>query len=77
MRSRTDSGQIWSVGPDKAPSGEMEYLTLIKSFEGETPLNSAAIIPGKPYVRSSALSLRAKTDLADRFFAEVDRKRWR
>jgi translation initiation factor 3 subunit I len=41
--------QIWSVGPDKTANGT-DYLTLIKTFAGETPLNSAAIIPNKPYI---------------------------
>ena len=59
--------QIWSVGPDKSASGHEDYLTLIKTFAGETPLNSAAIIPGKPYVRrrspSSFLLLRSSFPL--------------
>ena len=42
--------QIWSVGPDVNSAGEEDYLTLIKTFAGETALNSAALIPGKPYV---------------------------
>lgn len=42
--------QIWSVGPDVNPQGEEDYLTLIKTFPGETALNSAALVPGKPYV---------------------------
>lgn len=50
--SKDKSAKIWSVGPDKSSNGEEEYLTLIKSFVGESPLNSAAIIPGKPYVSS-------------------------
>ena len=48
--SSSSSTQIWSVGPDKNSSGDEEYLTLIKTFMGDTPLNSAALIPGKPYV---------------------------
>lgn len=31
-------------------------MTLIKTYTGEPPLNSAAIIPGKPYVRPLFLS---------------------
>lgn len=49
--------QIWSVGPHKNAHGEEEYLTLIKTYTGEPPLNSAAIIPGKPYVRPLLLFL--------------------
>ncbi|GAA5971815.1 hypothetical protein JCM3765_003507 [Sporobolomyces pararoseus] len=48
--SKDKSSKIWSVGPHKGPSGEEEYLTLIKTYTGEPPLNSAAIVPGKPYV---------------------------
>lgn len=43
--------QIWSVGPHKNAHGDEEYLTHIKTYAGEPPLNSAAIVPGKPYVR--------------------------
>jgi hypothetical protein len=32
-----------------------EYLTHIKTYAGEPPLNSAAIVPGKPYVRFTPL----------------------
>ncbi|KAK4700692.1 translation initiation factor 3 subunit I, partial [Phenoliferia sp. Uapishka_3] len=48
--SKDKSAKIWSVGPDKNSSGEEDFLTLIKTFPGDTPLNSAALIPGKPYV---------------------------
>lgn len=43
--------QIWSVGPHKGPHGDEEYLTHIKTYVSDPPLNSAAIVPGKPYVR--------------------------
>jgi len=48
--SKDKSAKLWSVGPDKGPHGEEEYLTHLKTFAGETPLNSAACLPGKPYV---------------------------
>ncbi|TNY20385.1 WD40 repeat-like protein [Rhodotorula diobovata] len=48
--SKDKSAKIWSVGPHKNAHGEEEYLTLIKTYTGEPPLNSAAIVPGKPYV---------------------------
>ncbi|CEQ42045.1 SPOSA6832_03822 [Sporobolomyces salmonicolor] len=49
--SKDKSAKIWSIGPDKNAHGEEEYLTHIKTYTSEPPLNSAAIIPGKPYVR--------------------------
>lgn len=48
--SKDKQAKIWSVGPDKDSNGEEQYLTLIKTFLNEPPLNSAALIPGKPYV---------------------------
>ncbi|SGY77211.1 BQ5605_C005g03580 [Microbotryum silenes-dioicae] len=47
--SKDKSAKIWSIGPDKNSHGDEDYLTLIKTFTGEPPLNSAAILPGKPY----------------------------
>lgn len=43
------------MGPHKNAHGDEEYLTLIKTYAGEPPLNSAAIVPGKPYVRLTLL----------------------
>lgn len=73
--------QIWSVGPDKNSSGDEDYLTLIKTFTGEPPLNSAAILPGKPYVRAkialeSRMRLTRRHSPAHRSSAEVDKKLW-
>ncbi|GAA5985509.1 hypothetical protein JCM10908_007003 [Rhodotorula pacifica] len=48
--SKDKTAKIWSVGPHKNAHGDEEYLTLIKTYAGEPPLNSAAIVPGKPYV---------------------------
>lgn len=48
--SKDKQAKIWSVGPDKDSNGEETYLSLIKTYLNEPPLNSAALIPGKPYV---------------------------
>ncbi|KAK4047089.1 translation initiation factor eIF3 subunit [Microbotryomycetes sp. JL201] len=49
-KDKTAKASIWSVGPDKNASGDEDYLTLIKTFSSDPPLNSASIVPGKPYV---------------------------
>lgn len=55
--SKDRTAKAWSIGPDPNPdSGSDDYLTLLKTFTAEAPLNSASILPGKPYVRLLPLS---------------------
>lgn len=48
--SKDKQAKLFSVGPDKDSSGEERYLTHLKTFLNEPELNSAALVPGKPYV---------------------------